>query len=504
MLKFLFSVTSLKEKFIFIGLCLYAVISGALDLISMGIGLALLTGQSQFPDALKPFLAETNLTLLFGLFFGVSSLIRAGSTFFNAKFTYSLSGRVTKRALSEMPLHYSACLNSTNNNTTTYTDLFLVKFPMLSKGIIFPFMQLITALIMILVYLLVILVAADTLTLYIIVSVVILYLLFHFLTKTLSNDISESLAVKQREFADDIMAINSGIREFIFCNVAKSRFKETLNLGFRLRMIERNQSLIIQLPKFFIEGSIVCILFVALSYLERDQAIEVAIGAGLLSQKFMPLAQQVQRSITNLQTNNHGVSVIYRYFTDLDSTPDNKTRVIHNFDGLLKTLKSVSPGDWVQIDGPSGRGKTYILDVISGIRMYPGEGNLYHKQLGASTLYYLSQDTLILRGSLEQCTGFIPSCHTHHLKKLGLQRFQNISDIDINNTSGGERQRLALLRMLIQRPDVILMDEATNALDANIEEIVCKHIKTSLPDSRVIFISHNKELRKHADFRWEI
>jgi ABC-type bacteriocin/lantibiotic exporter with double-glycine peptidase domain len=504
MITFLFNITSLKEKSIFIGLCLYAVITGALDIISMGLGLALLTDRSQFSEALDPFFAETNLTLLFGLFFGVSSLIRAGSTYFNAKFTYSLSGRITKRALSEMPRHYSAFLNSTNKNTTSYTDLFLVKLPILSKGIIFPFMQLLSALIMILVYLLLILVAADTLTLYIMLSVVMFYLLFHFLSKTLSDDISESLAMKQREFADDIIAINSGMREFVFCNVAKTRFIETLNLGFRLRMIEKNQNLIIQLPKFFIEGCIVSILFIALSYLEREQAIEIAIGAGLLSQKFMPIAQQVQRSITNLQTNNHVVSFIDRYFNDLDSTTNNRFRKINNFEGLLEILKRMSPGQWVQIDGPSGRGKTYILDLISGIRKIPEEANILHKQLGASKLYYLSQDTLILKGTLEQCTGFIPSSHNHHLEKLNLSRFRDVSDIEINNISGGEKQRLALLRMLIQRPDVILMDEATNALDANIEEIVFKHIKKSLPYSRVIFISHNKELKKYADFRWEI
>ena len=504
MLSFILKITSLKEKCTFLFLCFYAVVASVLDLFSIGIGLALFTDQARFSKQVEQIVGEFNLILLFGIFFGVSSLIRAGSTYLNAYFTFALSGRIIEKALIEMPRHYSSSLSALNDSTISYSDLFLVKFPILSKGFIFPLMQLIAALITVAIYLIIVTYTGGITVFYFIISVVVLYLGVHFLTKAMGNKISNSLAVTQRAFAADISAVNSSMREFIFSDAAKSNFASTVSLGKNLRQIERQQNLIVQLPKFFVEGIIVCLFFIILSYIDQDHAIEIAIGAGLLSQKLLPIAQQVQRSVNNLQTNAQIVLEISNYFEELERAHQIKFKLNSGFDGLFDILKNLLPGHWVQIEGPSGKGKTFIMDVLSGVRSSGLEANTPHNILGKPRLYYLSQDSLILNGTIEECTGYIPSLHYDHLNKLDLKRFSSGLVIKKENISGGERQRLAILRMLIQQPDVILMDEATNALNAELEQTIIAHIKATLPASRVIFISHNPELKKYADTRWEI
>ncbi len=56
--------------------------------------------------------------------------------------------------------------------------------------------------------------------------------------------------------------------------------------------------------------------------------------------------------------------------------------------------------------------------------------------------------------------------------------------------SGGERQRLAIARALLQRPHILILDEATSCLDPNSEELVLRNVSQYLEDSTVIVISH--------------
>ena len=65
--------------------------------------------------------------------------------------------------------------------------------------------------------------------------------------------------------------------------------------------------------------------------------------------------------------------------------------------------------------------------------------------------------------------------------------------------SGGQRQRIAIARALAHRPRLLILDEATNALDAETEEAICRTLQTLRGDLTIIAISHQSPLVQVAD-----
>ena len=67
--------------------------------------------------------------------------------------------------------------------------------------------------------------------------------------------------------------------------------------------------------------------------------------------------------------------------------------------------------------------------------------------------------------------------------------------------SGGEKQRVAIVRALLQKPDVILADEPTGNLDSVNSEIVIKALKKGSDDynQTIVMVTHDKDIAEYAD-----
>ena len=154
---------------------------------------------------------------------------------------------------------------------------------------------------------------------------------------------------------------------------------------------------------------------------------------------------------------------------------NNLNKTYHTLKSETKTLDDISfsidRGDFISIVGPSGCGKSTILSILSGlINKSSGEINI-NKNI---TMAYMLQDDCLLpfKTILENCLiGLeINNCLNEDNKKyvINLLNTYGLGDF-INsypkNLSGGMRQRVALIRTLAVKPDILLLDEALSALD---------------------------------------
>lgn len=138
----------------------------------------------------------------------------------------------------------------------------------------------------------------------------------------------------------------------------------------------------------------------------------------------------------------------------------------------LKNISfDVEEGEFVSIVGPSGCGKSTILSILSGMDQ-PSDGNISILN-GHKIAYMLQEDSLLpFRTVFENCCIGLEIQHqlTEESKQYVLDLLDTYGLHDFihqypSNLSGGMRQRVALIRTLAVKPDILLLDEAMSALD---------------------------------------
>lgn len=177
---------------------------------------------------------------------------------------------------------------------------------------------------------------------------------------------------------------------------------------------------------------------------------------------------------------------------DLYKSYPNKTVSINNISLNLNDL------DIISIIGPSGCGKSTLLSILAGItKDYKGTYKYYIKNPKIS--YMLQSDTLLPWLTVyENILLPLKITNTKNdqinelLKKYHLYEFK---DKYPDQLSGGMRQRVSLIRALIIKPDILLLDEPLSALDyqtrLNIREDILSMIKAeNIP---TIIVTHDIE-----------
>ncbi len=307
-----------------------------------------------------------------------------------------------------------------------------------------------------------------------------------------------------------------------------------------------------QLPRFFIETvAVVGLMLIFVSVLVQGRELSEVIPTLSLfaaaAFRLMPSINRILNAVTAMRFSSHTVHVLYQDLMELkpliattnlsnfSKIPDNalvlKTQielrnVVYQYPGASDaSLRGVSltipKGTSVGFVGSSGAGKTTIVDVILGL-LPPTQGQVlvdgrdiyddlsaWQRLIGyIPQSIYLCDDTLrnniafgipadeINEDWIESAVESAQLTELVHSLPEGLDTLVGERGVRL---SGGQRQRVGIARALYHNPEVLVMDEATAALDNQTEAGVMEAVEKLSGEKTLIMIAHRLSTVKNCD-----
>lgn len=274
------------------------------------------------------------------------------------------------------------------------------------------------------------------------------------------------------------------------------------------------------------------LLFVKTGQMTTGETIAIMLVAQKLNEPIILIADLILD-----KKNAEGVyERIAGVYTDME--PESRKREMESFDqmhsdivsyqypnagknALSSVIFEIKKGDMMLLKGESGSGKSTIIRLLCRLVDLHGlhgiiEYNGYPIGDYALKEYYMhilqvKQETVLVEGSIQENV-LLGDCFTQSeidevLWTCVLDTFISERGIDFfikengSNISGGERQRIGIARMLLRKPEVLILDEVTSALDEETRQIFARRLMTFKQKycMTILVISHMNDFDEYCN-----
>lgn len=264
-----------------------------------------------------------------------------------------------------------------------------------------------------------------------------------------------------------------------------------------------------KVEKFIV--SIIIYLYVFNSIIRTINDVrDASIRSGMVAEH-LRVFDSMKDSKANLTLSKQGYESKYLYFDSVSFSHGEKP-ILRDF-----TLE-IKQGEKLLIIGQIGSGKTTILKMLMRYAN-PSIGHIYYRGMPfekiprpelRKRIGYIPQNPILLNRTLFENITYgtknVPrEAVLELIRSLGLEKIFGESRLDQHvgkhgsSLSGGQRQVVWILRVLIQNPEILMMDEPTSAIDKDTKTFIDGLFETVMKNRTVIIVSHDEYMSKLCD-----
>lgn len=380
------------------------------------------------------------------------------------------------------------------------------------------------------------------------ITLLVLMILFFFsifyisVSKNLLKKISLKYFEESGNIFGNFLNIISNVLEIKIYNKKKFFLEISKKSIDRFNKMYLNYTFIQILPRQILEFLIISIilllfLFIEFETIEDKNKIFLEFSIFIMAIfRLMPSSLYMINTANSINFSKEPINEIYDFLKPISKSNTITYREVNEIEKIVfKNINisfnnkilfenknfEINKGDKVSIAGNSGSGKTTLIKIMLGLAK-PDSGDIYINNVNINTLNlnniwskisYASQNSLILESSIIENIAMNNDLDQIEIDKIKslcqfleieylLENETSIISKNLNKLSGGERQRVILARALYFDRNVMILDEATNALDKTIEGKIIEYLMNS--DKTVIFISHSLDLKSKVDLNINI